>query len=196
MPAWLCNLCGNGVKDAWEECDPNDSSHAWWWGLWCSSICEKLESWDCAKTTTGYNGCSFTIPALSNGASITTWTTTSWKTWSITAKCSNGTWSFSGKSCYDAGYQCTKEPDNAVQVKWIWNSTTNVESKLIAYNDTPASSDKCVYKCDHDNDYYYYPARNKCEYLSDLCSTSEPNKCTLPWATVTNTWVNNWIYTW
>ena len=45
--------CGDGVVDSkyWEQCDPKDTSHAWWWDMWCSNKCEPISvpSW-CDET--------------------------------------------------------------------------------------------------------------------------------------------------
>ena len=45
--------CGDGIKDSWEQCDPEDTSHAWWWDGWCNAQCNPVKKAVCNSTYSG-----------------------------------------------------------------------------------------------------------------------------------------------
>ena len=197
---------------AWSYKSGSAQSQLWACEWSCNSGYERDGTQNKCKVIPGTNQCNSPFPS-GNGVLTGTWIpSVNNKAWSYkSGSAQNQLWAceWSCSSGYERDgtqnkckvipgtYQCTKKPDYAILVTWtnVW-LTGDTESKLIAWNDTPASSDKCVYKCDHDNDYYYYPAWNRCEALSDICHKTEPNKCTVSWMEVKNKKQQNGKYTW
>ena len=92
-------------------------------------------------------------------------------------------------------YQCTGEkPRGAKLVDWTDSGLTKDTPRVLkSYTYTPKSSEKCIYKCDHESKLYLIGG--KCVDLNNVCDTEEKYKCN-GWAEVKNKAEKDGVYTW
>ena len=88
--------CGDGIKDAWEACDPKDTSRAWWWNGWCSDSCQTVTV-DAPLCNSDYNW--KRVDNLTNSPALCTKWTVTWfdyntSTYTWTWWCENSLWSW------------------------------------------------------------------------------------------------------
>ena len=122
--------CGDWIKDAWEACDPKDTSKSWWWNGGCSDTCTAITV-DDPVCNSSYNG--QRVTSLANSSALCTkWTvkdfTYSDSTHKWTWKCENTLWKtkecsatkpYCGDGVRDANESCDyKDTTNKA---WWWN---------------------------------------------------------------------------
>ena len=174
-------ICKSWYHKDWTSCEANVCKlpAPSWNGVvtWTGSVEKDQTAWSYTGSTSGSD---LTQSALKPCE----WTCKKWYS-------KKSSWN--GCEVIPGTYQCKNIPANAIEVNGIWDSKKDVESTLIAYNDT--SLNPCVYKCDHKNWRYYYDGDKKCHDITDWCDTSTPYGCENPSKPV-NTSDDGTKYTW